>query len=47
MITLADLLILTAKSSTLTMDELFQSKNEFEKTVMEELNTKFENFGYV
>lgn len=39
--------IIRAKSSTLTMDELFQSKNEFEKTVMEELNTKFENFGYV
>lgn len=39
--------IIRAKSSTLTMDELFQSKNEFETTVMDELNTKFENFGYI
>lgn len=38
--------IIRAKSSTLTMDELFLSKDEFEKTVKTELNEKFDDFGF-
>lgn len=38
--------IVRAKSSTLTMDELFLSKDEFEKTVKTELNEKFDDFGF-
>lgn len=38
--------IIRAKSSTLTMDELFLSKDEFEKTVKTELNERFDDFGF-